>query len=461
MALTKATYAMIDGAVVNVFDYGATGDNSTDDTAAIQAAIDSGAHNIYFPEGKYKVTTLTIPEGVAVTLFGDNSFNTRIITTVATGDVLTVDAWYSQVINLGFNSSVQRTSGSMIVLNGAHCKVDNVRINNNYIGIKMVGVACRITNSLFEGSDYPGFCQIWATGGDTSQIIDNCLIGGSSFSYGIQIDNSSALIISNTSVLQTGACLRIFPTTGQSVFSLKAVSCFFDTATRGISIVTSGTGGVYRCHFTDCWTSSMSSHGVIIDTTSGGTVDGIDFVNHESHLNGDNGFTILGTNSINIRITASNACENESGFYAGTGVTKFYLRDFYAGATDGLSGNNYGVFLNGTNSNYAIENCTCQGNTTAQISGYNGSLVTTKSVKNVLGYPTHTHNVATITAGSTSVSVSHGLSGTPNSVLISPLGDPATVRWWTQQSSWNSSTFTISQSGTLGYNQPYSWEAWY
>ena len=61
MALTKANNRMIDGAPANVRDFGAVGDGTTDDTAAIQAALDSGAARIYIPDGDYKVTgTLTL-----------------------------------------------------------------------------------------------------------------------------------------------------------------------------------------------------------------------------------------------------------------------------------------------------------------------------------------------------------------------------------------------------------------
>jgi hypothetical protein len=54
MSLTKVTYSMIDGIAVNVNDFGAVGDGSTDDTVAIQAAIDSlptEGGTLYFPNG--------------------------------------------------------------------------------------------------------------------------------------------------------------------------------------------------------------------------------------------------------------------------------------------------------------------------------------------------------------------------------------------------------------------------
>lgn len=69
MSLTKAHNRMIAGAVANVLDFGAKGDGTTDDTSAIQAAIDSLPNQtsnqgtigeggqVFFPSGIYKITS--------------------------------------------------------------------------------------------------------------------------------------------------------------------------------------------------------------------------------------------------------------------------------------------------------------------------------------------------------------------------------------------------------------------
>lgn len=67
MPLTKVPYAMIDGAPASVRDFGALGDNATDDTAAIQAAFNSGAKQVVFPPGTYLCASgLTVPNWLHV-----------------------------------------------------------------------------------------------------------------------------------------------------------------------------------------------------------------------------------------------------------------------------------------------------------------------------------------------------------------------------------------------------------
>ena len=72
MSLTKATYSMIDGAPVNVLDFGAVGDGVTNDTAAIQAAIDavaaSGGGMVFLPKTSafYLVTSIVLKGNVCL-----------------------------------------------------------------------------------------------------------------------------------------------------------------------------------------------------------------------------------------------------------------------------------------------------------------------------------------------------------------------------------------------------------
>lgn len=73
MALTKVHNRLIEGAAVNVRDFGAVGDGVTDDTAAIQAAMNAvsaaGGGVVNMPSGQYVVSALTIPERVTLSSY--------------------------------------------------------------------------------------------------------------------------------------------------------------------------------------------------------------------------------------------------------------------------------------------------------------------------------------------------------------------------------------------------------
>lgn len=97
MSLTKATYSMISGAIVNVLDFGAKGDGVTDDTNAIKAAIASVSTDfdvgegatVFFPKAAstyYVITdTIEIPPGII--LLGEGTFNA----TSASGSLISVN----------------------------------------------------------------------------------------------------------------------------------------------------------------------------------------------------------------------------------------------------------------------------------------------------------------------------------------------------------------------------------
>jgi hypothetical protein len=86
MALTKVSYSIIQGAPANVMDFGAKGDGTTDDTVAIQNAINQAAtigRDVVFDKLTYLISTLTPKSNVTLQLNGatlklKNGTNERI-----------------------------------------------------------------------------------------------------------------------------------------------------------------------------------------------------------------------------------------------------------------------------------------------------------------------------------------------------------------------------------------------
>ena len=126
MALTKVSYSMIQGAQINVQDYGAVGNGTTDDTAAIQAAFDTGLPVwIPYTVGGYKVTsTLTAKN----TIYSDNAtLLARLTTTNA------------PVLNLQLVGGTFRDAGNLTV-QGLNISGNLSQITNNIYGFKVPSV---------------------------------------------------------------------------------------------------------------------------------------------------------------------------------------------------------------------------------------------------------------------------------------------------------------------------------
>lgn len=189
MALTKARNRMITGAQVNVKDFGATGDGTTDDTVAIQAAIDSIDKSddyitggvVYFPSARYKISAPLLISGggaenlASVTLQGEGIHNTIIdVASNFVGDraISVLNSTYSSFKDfqvLGNNVS----SYGIVFEAGSEIYVERVFSQNHSIAgffvkrcFMMTMNQCR-TKGGVTGYDFGG-------GYNTSLSINNC-----------------------------------------------------------------------------------------------------------------------------------------------------------------------------------------------------------------------------------------------------------------------------------------------
>lgn len=192
MALTKVTYSMIDGANVNVTDYGAVANGLTDDTVAIQTAIDSATTGscVVFPSGSYKITdaivvdkAITLQACGAVTLTQFTAGKSAIL--VESGDV-TVDGF--TVIGLQYAAHNATENGIYAYGADANNYINNINIeNNNVSNFGNAGITLLFVNDFTIGQNKVSNC--FAAG-----------IQGLSVSEGTIINNTVDSIIGDGTV---------------------------------------------------------------------------------------------------------------------------------------------------------------------------------------------------------------------------------------------------------------------
>lgn len=178
MSLTKVSYSMIQGATINALDYGATGNGTTNDTVAIQAAIDaavsSGNGTVYFPAGTYKVSTLNVyPSGTSTVIIeGDGPLNT-IFSKFGTST--------DPVFNL---SGIQVGAGAGVV---SFCQFKNFGVS----GISTCNgiVADTLYGCVFESLQITGCNVAFKSNGSLGYSIKSCAFVGNN--YGLEANNSA------------------------------------------------------------------------------------------------------------------------------------------------------------------------------------------------------------------------------------------------------------------------------
>jgi len=193
MALTKVTNSMITGAPVNVLDSGAIGDGTTNDTAAINAAIVSNANII-------------IPKGYTFSVAGINVANKTNFTISGGGKLLLRNA--SNVSTLGFDTCSHFTVDG-IVIDGNGTNQTEATDRNLGCGIRVVGCTDWTVSNNTVTNNYSGAAILAVDNGATvtelstnGRIINNTItnagkVGGTFASDGIYANSDNTIVSGN------------------------------------------------------------------------------------------------------------------------------------------------------------------------------------------------------------------------------------------------------------------------
>ena len=123
---------------INVKDFGAKGDNITDDTQAIQNSINQANDGsvIYIPNGNYKLTD-TIHVNKPITIFGEHKYNTSFQTDYTTEQkaAIQIESGYVNLFNFALrNNTLSMTHKNYgILLSNPDKRLAYININHIYI----------------------------------------------------------------------------------------------------------------------------------------------------------------------------------------------------------------------------------------------------------------------------------------------------------------------------------------
>lgn len=392
---------------VHAKDFGVKCDGATNDTAAINAMLTvASGRTIVFPAGSCLYAGGgQVGHGTVIVGAGRNA--TFIRATAPAATLFTVFGFGAGIRGMAFYGHVTQTGGTYVALQGTESFIDDFYMDGDFNGILMTGGAARIRHGRFQ-SGASGSIRIRAEGGDTSQVIDDVLIGGQSpqvSAAGIRVRNSSALIISNTSVINQHVGLLVDPYTSTqsaatdagSVFSLWVQNSIFDNNdSTAIRINPSGTGSIVRSRFANVWASSSGGDGLMINNSGTGMVSGLHFESLHAVLNTGSGVSTTGTIS-DLSIAGGEIAENAYGIRQNSGVDGFRVRGALVGAGAGLNGNtNAAITLAASSEGIVIAENDLRGNGSALVD--NATAATYKVIRGNVGYNPLANTAITVTA---------------------------------------------------------------
>lgn len=393
--------------VVNVRDFGAVGDGATDDTTAIQNAINyfnssplNSGGVVWFPSGTYKVSAALTVTTYHVQLVGASKTDCVLKTSSATLDILQFNSWYCSVSNMTFDSSVVRTAGYALKMtdgNNRHT-AQNCEFNNMKFGIQMNAHLSYISDCEFRTFVNGGsWIEISCSASSAHDMkIERCTADNgvanknAAATAGVNIVQVASLLMDGCSWVNAGAlgAMYINPGAAQVVPTIYVTNTFFDQSGYGLRIDGNATGTIQRLKFVNCWFSSHTNDGVFFNSSNAVGIQGVNFVNCDFYQN---------VNGINASAGYQD-WEAASSRFSGNTTTgikttaistaSFKISDCFIGNGSGFGANALGINIQaGTYAGYQIiDNRGLASNTTGGITD-SGSITgfSQKTIVNNMG----------------------------------------------------------------------------
>lgn len=321
---------------VKSIGFGAKGDGVTDDTAAIQRALNVVAPSggqVYLPAGKYVISgTLTLPpiasnlRGGALLGAGHNATQ-LYLKTGSNVDMILVNGQFWKIADLNLDANYPgQSAGNGIVVNFTKTILQNLYIaNTKGDGVQLVG-ASQTAHAAFLSNLYIFSCQ--GNG-----------INASTQAYDLKADNIW--------IGSGGAAGVLINSTQQHWNNLHC----WGNAAEGVK-VTAGD----QCRFTNCYVETNGSHGLSINNAKGCIISG-------SVVRGNVGHGVYLFNAPQTVVTGcqivdnSNGVANQDGLRGdGTSTDCVVTGNYFGINNDGgvVSNQKYGINMVGTTDRWTI-----------------------------------------------------------------------------------------------------------
>jgi hypothetical protein len=445
-----------------VLDFGAIGNGIADDTAAIQAALNTGSL-VYAPKGTYLISS-------ALTVTNDNSglrgdgTGTLIKTNSLNADIFTIGNGTSEISGLLFEnfslwSNVTKTGGYAFNCRFATDSYwKNVNVGNQELYNSSGG------HRLYYGWYFDRFDTVSVTGGWCITPRDGIRMRGNandSYSTEIVIDGNIRFARQDTS----GSCaVRIGGNCGgvylrRADVSLAETGVIIDTtlslaattATKrnrevfiqGFNVDSCKSWGFVQVAESvalltmsnpwaaSCGTYNDNSGGIIIG--GGSTVIPIVSISGSPYIYNnigpgiklEGGFVTIDGGQI---ILNGRSASGGHGIEFGITLPPIFSVSGTDIAYNGNVTKGYGIEIPAALNNFNITGATFHNNGQGSISNSAGFGVT-KIIQSCLGYVTQNSGIVTIPLGVSSHNVTHGMSVTPQVLELTPLGQPESASW--------------------------------